>query len=133
MAKRRYDQYCALARALDVVGERWTLLIVRELILGPRRYTDLLGALPGIGTNLLADRLTSLEREGIVERDRLPPPAAAAVYALTEYGRGLEPAVIALTRWGSRRLRQPSRSDHFRPSWLGIAMLAAFRPGVATD
>jgi DNA-binding HxlR family transcriptional regulator len=131
MAKRRYDQYCALARALDAVGERWTLLIVRELMLGPRRYTDLLDALPGIGTNLLADRLKELEHHGVLQRSRLPRPASAAVYELTAYGRELEPAVIELTRWGSRELRRPRRGEHFRPSWLGIAMRAAFRPGAA--
>jgi len=131
MAKRRYDQYCALARALDAVGERWTLLIVRELMLGPRRYTDLLDALPGIGTNLLADRLKELERSGVVERNRLPRPASAAVYELTEHGRKLEPAVIELTRWGSSELRRPRRGEHFRPAWLGLAMRAAFRAEVA--
>jgi DNA-binding HxlR family transcriptional regulator/putative sterol carrier protein len=131
MGKRRYGQYCALARALDTVGERWTLLIVRELMLGPRRYTDLLDALPGIGTNLLADRLKELEQRGVVQRSRLPRPAAAAVYELTAHGRGLEPAVIELTRWGSNELRRPRRSEHFRPAWLGIAMRAAFRPEVA--
>jgi DNA-binding HxlR family transcriptional regulator/putative sterol carrier protein len=132
MAKRRYGQYCALARALDAVGERWTLLVVRELLLGPRRYTDLLDSLPGIGTNLLADRLKELEQQGVVQRTKLPPPAPAAVYELTEYGRELEPAVVALTRWGSRELRKPRRGEHFRPAWLGLAMLAAFQPDAAT-
>lgn len=131
MAKRRYGQYCALARALDTVGERWTLLIVRELLFGPRRYTDLLDALPGIGTNLLADRLKELEQHGVVRRTKLLPPAPAAVYELTEYGRELEPAVVALTRWGSRELSKPRRGEHFRPAWLGLAMLAAFQPRAA--
>jgi DNA-binding HxlR family transcriptional regulator len=131
MAKRRYGQFCALARALDTVGERWTLLVVRELLLGPKRYTDLIDALPGIGTNLLADRLKELEQRGVVKRTKLPPPAPAAVYELTEYGRDLEPAVVALTRWGSRELSSPRRGEHFRPAWLGIAMMAAFRPEAA--
>jgi DNA-binding HxlR family transcriptional regulator/putative sterol carrier protein len=131
MAKRTYDQYCALARALDVVGERWTLLVVRELILGPRRYTDLLDALPGIGTNLLAARLRELERQGVIERRRLPAPAGSAVYDLTARGRQLEPAVIALTRWGSGRLGRPRRGEHFQPAWLVIAMQAAFQPRAA--
>jgi DNA-binding HxlR family transcriptional regulator len=131
MTKRRYGQFCALARALDTVGERWTLLIVRELLLGPRRYTDLLDALPGIGTNLLAERLRELEESDVVQRGRLPRPASASVYELTEYGKELEPAVIALTRWGSRDLRRPRRTEHFRPAWLGLAMLAAFRPEAA--
>ena len=132
MAKRSYGQYCALARALDTVGERWTLLVVRELMLGPKRYTDLLDALPGIGTNLLADRLKELEQQGVVARTKLPPPAPAAVYELTEYGRELEPAVVALTRWGSRELSRPRRGEQFRPAWLGLAMRAAFRPEAAT-
>lgn len=133
MAKRTYDQYCALARALDVIGERWTLLVVRELMLGPRRYTDLLDALPGIGTNLLAARLRELERNGVTERRRLSAPAASMVYELTARGRQLEPAVIALTRWGSGRLGRPRRGEHFRPAWLVIAMQAAFQPGAAAD
>jgi DNA-binding HxlR family transcriptional regulator len=127
MAKRRYGQFCALARTLDTVGERWTLLVVRELMLGPKRYTDLLDALPGIGTNLLADRLKELEQHGVVTRTKLHPPAPAAVYELTERGRELKPALIALTRWGSKELERPRRSEHFRPAWLGLAMLAAFR------
>jgi DNA-binding HxlR family transcriptional regulator/putative sterol carrier protein len=131
MAKRRYGQYCALARALDIVGERWTLLVVRELLLGPKRYTDLLNALPGVGTNLLADRVKELEQQGVVKRTKLPPPAPAAVYELTEYGTELELAVVALTRWGSKELSRPRRGEHFRPAWLGLAMLAAFRPEAA--
>jgi DNA-binding HxlR family transcriptional regulator len=131
MGKRRYDQFCALARALDVLGERWTLLVVRELLLGPRRYTDLLAALPGIGTNLLAARLRALEKEGVVARRALPPPAPATVYELTESGRELEPAVIELVRWGGKRLGRPEPGEHFRPAWLGIVMQAAFRPEAA--
>jgi DNA-binding HxlR family transcriptional regulator len=133
VGKRRYDQYCALARALDVVGERWTLLLVRELLLGPKRYTDLLEGLPGIGTNLLASRLRELERNGVIERVRLAPPAASTVYELTEYGRRLEPAVIALTQWGGRRLGQPKQGEHFRPEWLAIAMQASYRPDAAVE
>ena len=133
MGKRRYDQYCALAKALDVVGERWTLLLVRELLLGPKRYTDLLEGLPGIGTNLLASRLKQLERNGVVERVRLAPPAASTVYELTGYGRRLEPAVIALTQWGGRRLGQPKQGEHFRPEWLAVAMQASYRPEAAAD
>jgi hypothetical protein len=100
-------------------------------MLGPRRYTDLLDALPGIGTNLLADRLKELEQSGVVQRNRLPRPAPAAVYELTEHGRKLESAVIELTRWGSGELRQPRRGEYFRPAWLGLAMRAAFRAEVA--
>src|SRR5581483_3423202 len=87
--RRSYRQYCGVARALDVVGERWTLLIIRDLLLGPRRYKDLLEGLPGIGTNLLADRLKELERHGIVRRTVLPPPAGSTVYELTDLGSAL--------------------------------------------
>ncbi len=85
---KHYDQYCPMAHALSLVGERWSLLIVRELLRGPKRYTDLAGGLPGIGTNILASRLKDLEEGGIVEKRKLPPPAASTVYELTEYGRG---------------------------------------------
>ena len=104
MARRSYEQFCSLATALDVVGERWTLLLVRELLLGPRRFTDLLDGLPGIGRNLLAERLRHLEDHGLVERGRLPPPAASQVYELTEEGRKLGPALAELGRWGVERL-----------------------------
>src|SRR3712207_3261653 len=100
MSGRSYDQFCGLAKALDVLGERWTLLVVRELLLGPKRYSDLLEGLPGIGTNLLAARLKALEASGLVGRRRLPPPAASNVYELTERGRALEPAIFELIRWG---------------------------------
>src|SRR5262245_52321044 len=88
---RLYGQTCAVARALDYVGERWTLLLVRELMIGPRRFKDILEGLPGIGTNLLTSRLRELERAGIVGRRVLPPPAGSTVYELSELGRGLEP------------------------------------------
>src|SRR2546427_12402137 len=100
--KRSYDQWCAVARSLDVVGERWTLLIVRDLLVGPKRYKDLLIGLPGIGTNLLADRLRELEGAGILRRTVLPPPAGSTVYELTSSGQALEPVILALGRWGAR-------------------------------
>lgn len=100
MTRRTFDQYCPIAQALEVVGERWSLLIVRELLLGPKRYTDLRRALPGMWTNLLADRLRHLERAGVIEQVDLPPPAARTVYRLTERGRGLEPLVLGLGQWG---------------------------------
>src|SRR5215467_13817890 len=90
---RSYNQYCAVARGLDVIGERWTLLIIRDLLVGPKRYTDLLDGLPGIGTNLLAERLRDLEAAGLVERAVLPPPAGTTVYRLTADGAALEPVV----------------------------------------
>jgi DNA-binding HxlR family transcriptional regulator len=101
---RSYRQYCAVARGLDVVGERWTLLIVRDLLIGPKRYKDLLTGLPGIGTNLLATRLRDLEEQGLVGRRVLPPPAGSTVYELTQVGQALEPVVTALGRWGHRFL-----------------------------
>src|ERR671923_662341 len=113
--KRSYDQWCAVARALDIVGERWTMLIVRDLLVGPKRYTDLLAGLPGIGTNLLAQRLRELEDRGLVERSALPPPAGATVYRLTETGAALEPVVHALGRWGFQFLGLPKPTDAMLP------------------
>lgn len=119
---RSYDQYCGLARALDHIGHRWTLLIVRELLLGPRRFTDLREGLPGIANNLLADRLRQLQDDGLVSRRDLPPPAASTVYELTEAGRELREAVHALVRWGGRWMADGPRDDEFRPEWLVVAL-----------
>jgi DNA-binding HxlR family transcriptional regulator len=102
MKDRSYNQYCGLAYALDIVGERWTLLIVRELIAGPRRFKDLVEGLPDISTNLLAERLKSLEQQGIISRRVLPPPAGSTVYELTTLGRALETSVLELGKWGSQ-------------------------------
>src|SRR6266542_1083409 len=99
---RSYGDACGIARALDVVGERWALLVVRELLLGPQRFSDLRRALPGASSNLVADRLRELEGRGVVRRRRLPPPAASQVYELTDWGRELEPIVLALGNWGIR-------------------------------
>lgn len=131
MPKRSYRQYCAIAHALDIVGERWTLLIVRELLMGPKRFTDLLNGLPGIGTNLLSSRLRELEESDILERRTLPPPAASAVYDLTELGHGLESVIAALHRWGSKTQAAPDKKDQFRPEWSILAMQYAFRPELA--
>lgn len=100
--RRSYDQFCAGARALDAVGDRWTLLIVRELLAGPRRYTDLHADLPGVSTDVLASRLKDMEQGGLATRRKLPPPAAASVYELTERGHGLLPVLAALAEWGAR-------------------------------
>ena len=110
MAKR-YEQYCPMAHALDLVGDRWALLVVRELMHGPKRYTDLVDHLPGIGTNILAARLRDLEGHGIVARRTLPPPAASKVYELTDYGRELRPALRELALWGARSLGPPTAAD----------------------
>jgi DNA-binding HxlR family transcriptional regulator len=102
MNNRSYNQYCGLAYALDIIGERWTILLVRELIAGPRRFKDLLDGLPGISTNLLAERLKNLEQQGVIRRRTLAPPAGSAVYELTATGRALEPMLLELGRWGSQ-------------------------------
>lgn len=126
--RRSYDQWCAVARALDLVGERWTMLIVRDLLVGPKRYTDLLAGLPGIGTNLLAQRLRELEAEGLIERSILPPPAATTVYRLTEVGAALQPVVFALGQWGFRFLGRPRPGDAFLPDPFFLSLHASFRP-----
>ena len=124
MARRTYGEYCALARALDLVGERWTLLVIRELILGPKRFTDLAEALDGMGRNLLADRLRLLEGEGVVRRRELAPPAASRVYELTGDAAELVDAMGALTRWGARRLGTRRHGEAFHPGWMAMAMTA---------
>jgi DNA-binding HxlR family transcriptional regulator/putative sterol carrier protein len=125
---RSYNQYCAVARGLDVIGERWTLLIIRDLLVGPKRYKDLLDGLPGIGTNLLAARLRELEKKGIVRRTVLPPPAASTVYELTETGQALEPAIGAIGRWGARFLGSPRETDMFPVDGYMVAMRTSFKP-----
>ena len=122
MPEHRYQQYCSLARALDVAGDRWTLLIVRELVPGPRRFTDLLEGLPGVSRNLLTERLRGLERDGIVARKELPAPAARLVYELTADGRDLADAIVPLIRWGAGRLGDRKSGESFRPRWLAVAM-----------
>ena len=102
MGKRSYGEACGIPRALDRVGERWALMVVRELLLGPKRFTDLREGLPHMSADVLAQRLRELERNGIVERRTLPPPAASKVYELTVWGRELESVLIALGRWGAR-------------------------------
>jgi len=117
MAKH-YDQYCPVAHALDVVGDRWALLVVRELMQGPKRYTDLADGLPGIGTNILATRLRDLETAGVIAKKTLPPPAASRVYELTEYGLELKPVMRELALWGARSLGPPTADDELFPGWL---------------
>jgi DNA-binding HxlR family transcriptional regulator/putative sterol carrier protein len=122
MPRHRYHQYCALARTLDVAGDRWTLLIVRELTPGPRRFTDLLDGLPGVSRNLLTERLRALERAGIIARHELPPPAARGVYELTDDGRDLAVAMAPLIAWGARRLGERKPGESFRARWPAVAM-----------
>ena len=128
MSKRSYNQYCAVARALDIVGERWTLLIVRELLPGPKRFKDLLEGLPGIGTNLLAARLKDLEGYGVVRRTTLPPPAASRVYELTELGRSLEPVIMGLARWGLEFLGASREEEDRQPAWAMVALRSMLKP-----
>jgi DNA-binding HxlR family transcriptional regulator len=122
MPEHRYHQYCGLARALDVAGDRWSLLIVRELVPGPRRFTDLIDGLPGISRNLLTERLRDLEREGVVARRELPPPAARQVYELTDDGRDLADAIIPVIAWGARRLGERKPTETFHPRWAAVGM-----------
>ncbi|GGL51373.1 winged helix-turn-helix transcriptional regulator [Planomonospora parontospora] len=123
MPRRSYDQYCAIARALDAVGDRWALLVVRELLAGPRRYTELHADLPGVSTDVLAARLKDLEREGVATRRRLPPPGAATVYELTPRGRGLLPVLAALAAWGADGLAERSPTDAVRAHWFAVPLL----------
>jgi DNA-binding HxlR family transcriptional regulator len=126
--RKRYDQYCPVAHALGLVGERWALLVVLELMSGPKRYTDLADNLPGIGTNILADRLRDLEAGGIVTRRKLPPPAASRGYELTEYGRALRPTIRELGLWGARSLGPPTDDDDLFPGWLENALDTLLAP-----
>jgi DNA-binding HxlR family transcriptional regulator len=122
---RHYGQYCPMAHALDLVGERWSLLVVKELLHGPLRYSDLLDRLHGCGTNTLVVRLRELEDAGIVARHRLPPPAASAVYELTATGAALKPAIAALARWGAELLGPPAPDADLQPGWLANALRLA--------
>jgi DNA-binding HxlR family transcriptional regulator len=129
---KTYDHYCSIARALDVVGERWTLLVVRELSEGPKRYTDLLAGIPGIATDMLAARLKTLEENELVARRVLPPPAASTVYELTELGHGLEPVLQELGRFGLHLLGK-RKGEAFRLHWLTLPVRTMFRPERAGD
>jgi DNA-binding HxlR family transcriptional regulator len=118
---RSYGQYCSVAKALDVIGDRWSLLIIRELLLqGPCRYTDLRNGLPGIATNLLSDRLRELEAAGLVRREEAAPPVATTLFRLTEAGAQLEPALEALGEWGIRYMTEPTVGDEFRSHWFAF-------------
>jgi DNA-binding HxlR family transcriptional regulator len=134
---RSYDQYCAVARALDAVGDRWALLIVRELLAGARRYTDLHADLPGVSTDMLAARLRDLERDGIVTRRRLLAPYSGTVYDLTERGRDLLPVVKALAGFGAADVVERRPTDAVRAHWLAVPLLAALEEqgvaGIAID
>jgi DNA-binding HxlR family transcriptional regulator len=118
---RSYGQYCSVAKALDVIGDRWNLLIVRELLLrAPCRYTDLQHGLPGIATNLLADRLRGLEQAGIVAREDAPPPVATTLFSLTRRGQELKPILRQLGEWGAPLMLESAEEDDFRSRWLEL-------------
>src|SRR5215475_10191401 len=124
----RYDGYCPVAHALNLVGDRWSLFVVLELLRGPKRYTDLAECLPGIGTNILAARLRDLESFGILTRRTLPPPAASRVYELTDYGRALKPAIRELALWGARSLGPPEPDSDMFQGWLVNAIDTVLAP-----
>ncbi len=134
MEQRSYGQFCGLAFALDAVGERWTLLIIRELLTGPKRFTDIEKGLPGISTNLLSERLKGLEQLGVIIRRTLPPPYGSTVYALTPMGQALEAAVLELGKWGAH-LFPPSPEGLHLPSLgsISLAIRAFFHPEHAQD
>jgi DNA-binding HxlR family transcriptional regulator len=129
MAKKRtYGDRCGIARALDMVGERWALLVVRELLLGPKRFTDLRAGLPHVSADILAQRLRELEQAGVVRRGKLPPPAGSRIYELTDRGRELEPVVLELGRWGSVEPFPPGDAQ-IGTDALVVALLSLFAPG----
>ncbi len=129
MSNTRHPQFCALARAAEVLGERWTLLIVRELLLGPKRFSDLRERLDGISPSVLAERLGRAEELELVRRAVLPPPAASSVYELTEHGEALRPAVYELIRWGGRFLYPARKGERMEPDWMRLALEALARRG----
>jgi DNA-binding HxlR family transcriptional regulator len=131
MAKRSYRQNCALAQASDVIGERWSLLLVRDLLVGPRRFNELSRSLKGIGSNLLAARLKELEAAGIIERQT--SDAGAHLYALTEVGQALEPALLALVRWGLSYGPGNQEGFHHQDDWDLLALKALFQPDRVGD
>jgi DNA-binding HxlR family transcriptional regulator len=131
--KRTYREYCAIARSLDLLGQRWTLLIVRDLLLGPQRYTDLHAGLPGIATDMLTSRLRTLEAEGLVRRRELPPPAPATVYELTEAGRRLAPLIRALGEVGMTLLDAPAPGEPINAGPVVMSLNLTFRPDALPD
>ena len=126
----RYAQFCPIARAAEILGQRWMLLVFRELFGGPQRFSDLRRRLSDVSPSVLSERLASLEEAGLVARRELPPPAAATVYELTDAGRAFEPALLEITRWGLRLMTPPRPGDRLEPEWvrLGVRAFARRRP-----
>ena len=133
MSGRLYGQFCGLARALELVGERWALLVVRDLVLGPKRFTDLRRGLPRIPTNILSARLKELEAGGVVRRRLLPRPAAGVAYELTEYGHELEDVILRLGLWGAKSLGEPLPVDILTSDSLILALRSTFRADAARE
>lgn len=134
MSHRSYNQYCGLAYALDIVGERWTILIIRELMAGPRRFTDLITGLPGISTNLLSERLKNLEQQGVLGRRVLPPPAGSVVYELTPVGWALEKSLLELGKWGSQFVPLSANgATLLHVGSYALTLKTFFRPELAQD
>ncbi len=131
MPDHRYPQFCPTARCAEILGERWTPLIARELLCGPQRFTDLRRRLPGISSSLLTERLARLEERGLVARRDAPPPAPATLYELTETGAALRPVLLEMMRFGVRVMLPPQPGDHLEPEWMRLA-LEAFARGDAT-
>jgi DNA-binding HxlR family transcriptional regulator len=131
MGRRTYGQYCGLAHAMELVGERWALLVIRDLLPGPKRFTDLRNGLPRIPTNILSARLKELEASGVVQRRLLPRPQGSVVYELTDYGRGLDDVVLRLGLWGARSLGRPRPDDIVTTDSLIMALRATFRRDAA--
>jgi len=131
MAARSYGQYCGVTTAVELIGERWALLIIRDLFVGPRRYTDLKLGLPRIPTNILSTRLKELQEGGVVRR--VPLMNCGLVYELTPYGRSLEPILLALGRWGFQAMGDPSEGDAVTPDSLTMALRTSFQPERAVD
>lgn len=133
MSERAYGQFCGFARALDIVGDRWALMIVRDLLVGPKRFSDLHAGLPKIPTNVLTTRLKQLEAGGVAARRALPRPAGGVVYELTSRGRALEDAVVAIGRWGAKLLDAPRDGEIVTVDSLAMALRTTFRPEAAED
>lgn len=132
IGKRSYDDGCAMAHALDLVGERWALLVIRELMLGPKRFTDLRASLPGISANVLTQRLEELEAVSVLERRKLPPPIATWVYQLTAWGTELEPIVREIGRWAARSPHMPE-SAHMSVNSVVLSFRTMFNSEAAGD
>jgi DNA-binding HxlR family transcriptional regulator len=133
MTARTYGQFCGLARALEIIGERWSVLVIRDLVLSPKRFDELKQTLPRIPSSILSARLNELEQAGVIRRRVLPQLNAAVVYELTEYGSDLEPVLLQLGIWGARSLGEPGPDDTFSLDIAILAMHACFRPEFATN